>query len=73
MAEREEDGMISRIIASLRKAGAEQDATGTFADGMFPLTSAEQYAFDKGNGLRGSYGRDTSVARKFEQAPAAFA
>ena len=65
--------MITRIINVHRQAANEVDGTGTLADGVFPLTSGEQLAFDKDHGLRSSYGRDYLTIRKLEEAPPAFA
>jgi hypothetical protein len=65
--------MISKFIIALREPDTTHDATGTFADGAFPLTTQDQVAFHKGNNLRSSYGRDYSAGRKMEQAPAIFA
>ncbi|RWX75694.1 hypothetical protein EPK99_18560 [Neorhizobium lilium] len=65
--------MISRIITALRHTAVDQEATGTFADGAFPLTSADQLAFDRQNSLRESYGRDHLSARKVEPFVASFA
>lgn len=65
--------MIAKIITVLRQPTNEFEGTGTFADGIFPLTLAEQSAFDRGHSLRTSYGRDYTTARKLEEAPAAYA
>lgn len=65
--------MLTKIMATLRQAALEQEATGTFADGAFPLTAAEQLAFDRQYSLRSSYGRDHLAARKIEQGAATFA
>jgi hypothetical protein len=65
--------MITRIINVHRQATNEVEGTGTFADGIFPLTSAEQSAFDKDHSLRSSYGRDYVTIRKLEEAPPAYA
>jgi hypothetical protein len=64
----EEDIMIGKIIGALRQAGSEQEATGTFADGAFALTTGNQFAFDNSNSLRKSYGRDTVAGSKLHQA-----
>ncbi|MBP1847990.1 hypothetical protein J2046_006275 [Rhizobium petrolearium] len=65
--------MITRIITVHRQSANECEGTGTFADGIFPLTSAEQSAFDKDHGLRTSYRRDYTIVRRLEEAPPAFA
>jgi hypothetical protein len=65
--------MITRTITVQRQPANEVEGTGTFADGIFPLTSAEQLAFDRDHGLRTSYGRDYLAARKLDVAPPAYA
>ena len=65
--------MISRIITVQRQPANEGEGTGTFADGIFPLTSAEQSAFDKDHGLRASYSRDYIIARRLDEAPPSYA
>lgn len=64
--------MLNKILIALRSPVEEFEATGTFADGAFPLTLAEQAAFDKSNNLRKSYGRDGVTARKVETSPVLF-
>jgi hypothetical protein len=59
--------MITRIMTALRDTAVDHEATGTFADGAFPMTVAEQLAFDRQNGLRTSYGRDHLAARTIVQ------
>jgi hypothetical protein len=65
--------MLAKIISTWRWAGRDIDGTGTFADGVYPLTLSDQYAFDRDHGLRSSYGRDYTSASKLEAAPPAFA
>ena len=65
--------MISKFITALRQTTPVQDATGTFADGAFPLTAREQLWSEKGNCLRNSYGRDYQAAHTFERSPAVHA
>lgn len=65
--------MIIKTITVQRQPTNEVEGTGTFADGIFPLTSAERFAFDRDHGLRSSYGRDYLAARKLEGAPSAYA
>lgn len=65
--------MITRFITTIRRTAVEQDGTGTFADGAFPLTAAEQLAFDRQYGLRKSYGKDNLAARQIEKSDPAFA
>lgn len=65
--------MLTKIITVLRQPANEVEGTGTFADGVFPLTSAEQSAFDKGHSMRNSYERDYVTARELEVAPPAYA
>jgi hypothetical protein len=65
--------MIGKFITALREPETSQDATGTFADGVFALTTQDQVAFHRGESLRNSYGRDYSAARKFERVSAVFA
>jgi hypothetical protein len=72
-AERRESDMITRLITVHRQPANEAEGTGTFADGIFPLTSAEQSAFDRDHGLRTSYTRDYVVVRRLDEAPRAYA
>ena len=65
--------MINRFIIAAQESDAAHDATGTFADGAFPLINHEQVAVHKGHSLRTSYGRDYSLGRKMDQAPSLFA
>ncbi len=65
--------MLAKIISTWRFEARELDGTGTFADGVLALTLAEQYAADKEHGLRSSYGRDYTQARKLEDALPAYA
>ncbi|MFB9952172.1 hypothetical protein ACFFP0_25280 [Rhizobium puerariae] len=65
--------MITRIITVHRQPANEGEGTGTFADGIFPLTSADQFAFDKGHGLRTSYSQDYHVASRLAEPPPAYA
>ena len=65
--------MLTRIITVLRQPTNDFEGTGTFADGIFPLTLAEQCAFDNGHSMRSSYQRDYVTARKLEEAPPAYA
>jgi len=65
--------MIIKTITVQRQPANEVEGTGTFADGIFPLTLAEQLAFDKDHGLRSSYGRDCRAVRKLDAAPSAYA
>ncbi|TDK38832.1 hypothetical protein E2F50_01415 [Rhizobium deserti] len=65
--------MISKFIIALRKRETGHDATGTFADGAFPLTIQDQAAFQRGSNLRNSYGRDYNAGRNMEKVPAVFA
>jgi hypothetical protein len=69
---KEEKAMLNKILIALRSPVEEFEATGTFADGVFPLTLAEQSAFDKSHSLRKSYGRDGMRARKVETSPVVF-
>ncbi len=64
--------MLNKILIALRSPVEEFEATGTFADGAFPLTLAEQSAFDKSHSLRRSYSHDGVTARKVETNPVVF-
>lgn len=65
--------MLSKFIGTWRFSNNNLEDTGTFADGVFPLTIAEQHAAEKEQSLRSSYGRDYSTAAKLETAPPAYA
>jgi hypothetical protein len=71
--ERRDTQMITKIITVLRQAANDFEGTGTFADGVFPLTVVEQSAFDKEHSMRSSYQRDYVAVRKLEDAPPAYA
>jgi len=58
--------MLNRLITALYRPVTEDDATGTFADGAFHLSAAEQLAFDRSHSLRKSYGHDVVLAKKRE-------
>ncbi|MDE1158863.1 MAG: hypothetical protein PW791_11425 [Neorhizobium sp.] len=64
--------MLNKILIALRSPADDFEATGTFADGVFPLTLSQQTTFDKSHSLRKSYGRDGIAARKVETSPVLF-
>jgi hypothetical protein len=65
--------MITKFITTIRPTAADQNGTGTFADGAFPLTAAEQRTFDRQYSLRKSYGNDHLAAREIAKSDPAFA
>lgn len=57
---------MSRRFSGLAEGEA---ATGTYADGLFPLLAAQELANRGERTFRDSYARDYSLARKLEAAP----
>ena len=65
--------MIPKFFSRNEAALDQFDATGTYADGVFFLTLDKDAERESNVRLRSSYGRDYSIARKLDHAPAAFA
>lgn len=65
--------MTMKFLSALLAKSEDVEATGTYADGVFHLTLAEQVAADRRNCLRASYERDHRTAMKMENGQAALA
>jgi hypothetical protein len=64
--------MTLKFLSSLLNKSDEDDATGTYADGVFHLALGKQVAADKENCLRASYAQDHRTILKLDSRPAAF-
>lgn len=55
------------ITKKLHETGESEPATGTFADGLFPVLAAQELSSRAARTFRTSYGQDYSLARKRER------
>jgi|GEM_PF-3901494 len=55
------------ITKKTHETGESEPATGTFADGLFPVLAAQELSSRAARTFRTSYGQDYSLARKRER------